>query len=958
MGHWSSREFNPFLLHEIRRALRRRSGPLFILWPLVLIAVALAATALFSGAFAEKVVSLAQFEGFDAQWAKRAFGQNVVGWMALVASGLSGYATLFYSNRAASVLQREHAASTITQIYLLPLPELRLAFLTCAPAAFWAIGLWLLLLPIWLLALLLNQWSWREFFGLPILFLLITVRPPQWTPIYNDFFVPRTSSTDEESDEEAEAAEHDEEHQTPTNAEQKENEEDTESDEEAELAQLRAADPRFKPLFRYELGGLIAFLCLWQGAVFLLRIGGFHTPPGVLNYLLPQWRTFLPPDIWDLLPSFLLSWPLILIRALTTPLPFFSVVMPLGFWLIPRAILMRYADFPTFRLSFTGIRAWRHRRWGRGYRTARRFQTFLFWFFASGFLWPKLINSGALAAILPGAPINPSWARAALWTLLLVIAAWLGSSQIHSVFSTLSNNRKTTLSHKLVLARCRKAWRQAKGFFYLPPTLYFLGCFLSGTSGFDGAWQARFGEIIVVVFAFVFSNFCVMALRDALPKSYHFLWAWLRFAWFWGLLWELAYRVVWAHYADTDFNLSDAPHGFFSPNVALFVLLNSDIEMPLCGAWWQLSFSLVLLCFTVFLMSHKVEETTSITELKAAEEKKQHSRLGQLLRALWRIIWFVPDKVSRFVFWPVKVIGMAFYRVAHHTIMEMKPFLQKQAQAFAVWSETLDNPVLQRALRVRWRITGMAEDLVANWFGWLGLQIFALTALLGFALLKPAGLIFYGGNTAYNRQAALVLLNWRDWGTYVFILAIIGGLLINLTALSSQTKALDRDRKNGGLVFLFLTPLSEREIVGAYTFAALLPGVWLHSALYLCIFLSLLLNLAAKQFALLPLFFLLTILLHALLVWCAVSSAWSAIRATDENEGAIWAVFGNAVPQGILLIALLFVVSSTNLLFACCATFLAILLSVGAAYFCWLNALRSLKHQRYGDVSVKGTVAN
>jgi hypothetical protein len=329
------------------------------------------------------------------------------------------------------------------------------------------------------------------------------------------------------------------------------------------------------------------------------------------------------------------------------------------------------------------------------------------------------------------------------------------------------------------------------------------------------------------------------------------------------------------------------------------------------------------------------------------------SILLDVLTTLWRIIWFMPSLILRVFFWPFKTIARTVFNVIRSIVEDAKPFIEQQAQALWLWADSFDNPILRRELK-----TPKFEDIAINWLCYVGLQGFVLFILFGIALLKPMTLLFYGGNSEYNRQTALNMLQWRSWGDIVFSVAIAIGLTANLAALLSQTKAFDRERANGGMVFLFLTPLSEGEIIGAHVGAALLPNAWLHSGLYPSIFLAVLLETIAGHFSFLPLLALLTILLHTLLICSSVTSVWAAVRAKKADEGGAWALLFGAVPQGILLIALLFIISQTRGFWALGATAFAITIGSGAIHFFWLDALRSLHRERFGDVSTKGAVAN
>ena len=936
--HWASPEFNPFLSHELRRLMRRKNGPLFILWPLLLIGIALALIAQFRAKVVTALDNFAASERINSFWTSGLLGAHEISLMALIATGICGYATLIYSQRATRILLREHNSGTFNQLLLWPLSETRIALLTSAPAAASAMALWFLLLPLWLLSLATNQWSWREFFGVPLLFLIITIRPPEWTPLHEEYNFAQPTSNDSTGTEEA----------------TKNVKEDFHEDPNDEAPSIVVADPRHQPLFNFDPAGIITLLVVWQIVMFIARNGGLKVPPTVLNYLLPQWHEFLPDEVWNLLPSILFSWPLFLIQLLMTPLPFFGIALPLCLWLAPRLLLDRYAAFSTFRLSYLGSHSLQFRRWGRYWREAKRAQAYLFWFFASGFLWPWLISQGALAAVLPGAPLNASAARAGLWTILIIIATWSISARLHSVLDTPFKKATSLRRRKATLARWRRAWRKTKSIFFGFVSLYFALCWLGGTSGMDAVWRARLLTTILTMAAYLLADFSALALKNALPERYRTFWSWLRFFWFWGLFWETVFRVVWAHYAALPFDLSDATHVMFSPFVSLLALLDSDIALPLQGALWQLGLALLVFTAAAVLMFQKQSALLpQVLPISMEETAKEASFLWRALTTMWRIIWFAPGLILRIVFWPLKTLAIGTYPLLKRAKNVAQPFLARQDQELWRGIDSFDNPILRHDLRLK-----RQENLCLLWLAIVAFQGMIFLILLCLALIKPLTFLFYGGITEHNRQAALNLLGWRGWGDIVFGVTMAFGLLSSLGALFSHAKVFDKERANGGMVFLFLTPLSESEIIGGYIGSALLSGVWFHSALYPSILLASLLEIIAGRGTVLLVFLLLTILLHAIFLLSATTSIWGAVRAKNAGEGGIWVLFFGLLPQAFLVFVVAMMLSSTQSFWAQATIAFSIALCLFVTRIFWLDALRRLRRERFGDVSLRGTVAN
>lgn len=979
--HWASPEINPFLSSAIR-PLFHQSGVLsFILWRLLFIGVALTLAAYFREMVNSAFVNCMSDSVSNTPWENRVFSDNDISLMALVAAGLCGFAALIYGGGASQFFQRENLAGRLTQLRLLPLTETRLAFLTSAPAAFLSLALWAMLLPLWLMALFTDQWSWREFFGLPLLLLIIVVRSPAWAPLY-ETYVPSHTAIEEPAQEDKDKKDKDENDTSDkpelsggelaaSNANLDVNQEathvvtkDTDHIEpDAYSVPKNFSDPTQQPLFKFDPSATITLVILWQIAAFGLRWMGFKTPPSALAYLLPHWREFLPTEVWNLLPSILLSWPLLLIQLLTTALPFYGVALPMGLWLVPRLLLSRYAAFSTFSITHQNTQTLQYRRQVRYWRAVRRLQAYLFWFYAAGFLWPWLCHKGVFAAVLPGAPINAAWARSGLWTVLIIIAAWIVQGQFHRVLEEpwkISSSKKlpepsySPRRTRATLSRWRRVWRSAQGLLLWPIAIYFVLCWLGGTSGVDSVWLSRLPATLITMAACLLADFSGLALKRALPEPHKVIWPWLRFYWFWGLGWEAAFRVVWAHYTGQSFELRDAPHVMLSPIVSLLTLLNSDITLPWQGALWQIALSCVLFALAVrltFQPQSKILPSTIATSVEASP--REISIFWRWMNAVWRAIWFMPLLLLRLLFWPVKTSAIAVYSAALYLGLKVKPFLDRQAQEFWRYIDNFDNPILSRGLRNQRK-----DDAALQWLLSVGLQLAFFLILLCFALFQPLLILCYGGNTEYNRQAALAMINWRGWGDVVFWVTLAYGLLPNLGALFSHTGVFDKERANGGIVFLFLTPQTESQIIGGHLGAIILPGLWFHCALYPSLLLAALLEIMAGHAALLPLMLLLVLLLHALLPLSAMTSLWSAVHAKNAGEGGGWMLVFGLVPQGILVVATVMVVLATQGFWAQAAIVLGIVLCLAGTSIFWHDALRCLHRERFGDVSLKGTIAN
>jgi hypothetical protein len=182
---WSSLETNPFL----ERALRveaRKHHPL-----LAIIGVALLALSLVAGIYVAWLWWPIIFWPYTPRPSTAppvslptALGSNLVGFLAIVTAGASGYIA-FYSTRAraAYLLRQEVVKGTLDSLQLMPIAEERWVWMMSAHPTLLSLLIGAVGLPVYALALWTQQWTLLDVVGLVLVFIAIGHVAPMWQPL-------------------------------------------------------------------------------------------------------------------------------------------------------------------------------------------------------------------------------------------------------------------------------------------------------------------------------------------------------------------------------------------------------------------------------------------------------------------------------------------------------------------------------------------------------------------------------------------------------------------------------------------------------------------------------------------------------------------------------------------------------------------------------------------------------
>jgi hypothetical protein len=678
-------------------------------------------------------------------------------------------------------------------------------------------------------------------------------------------------------------------------------------------------------------GGCSLWFFFWIGIQFFNwgRVGA--------NPLAALWQGIqatLPSSVTNLFGAgVLLSWPLLTARVVTSPLPFFAFALPPAVLLVP--LWIGFARLRTWGLASQVSASetfWTMRR-ARERKAAITVLWLLSGLFFAGYSWRGLIEDGALAGVLRGAWPTPGWALAAAWTVALVLGALVAGQMLEAPFTRVANGgleqraawREATLGVSRVLA-----WSVA---------LYFVFCWLGLRSGLGGVWWSRLLPTMLTVAAFVLADFGSAALQSTLEGGPRAAFRVLRWAWSIGLALEAAGRAMIGFAMRDAFAFERAPHVLLSPFVTLFGLFRSDLSpaiSPRAVDWWPaelvtmpwwigpLAQALIgVLCLAVAArMAFGAQAAEMVVE--AATTRNLGQRVLDVLLMPFKLLWRVLRAVVAFF-----GRGTAWIR----------SLLARGNEAVISRLEQIENPVLTAEVRRKTRRN--------NWcLHWLIALVVAVAVFVSVALPLLLFDLVQGGGIS------------PDWGRALAYITLLVLWFLAGLSVSDGGQAFDRDRANGTLVFLFLTPLSDGAILTgkalaqfAYALPVLLIGVpWL---LIGCLAAS---AAGAWPVVLVTGFGIATVL--STLVFAVYVQTLFAVRARKPTEGAAKALLAGLVIEigaGASLLAAMGVWGDTGL---CAALFGITLLHLALAYACWQWSLHSMRKQRYGDVTASGkTVA-
>ncbi len=751
---------------------------------------------------------------------------------------------------------------------------------------------------------------------------------------------------------------------------------------------------------------------LMQGALWMLRFwiassGGSNAALYALGW---------PESVVSLMAGLPLTWPLVLARLLVTPLPFFALSLPPALLLVPWSVGRRRCSYLHLANSVDkAFEAVQKRRKERA-RKLNRPLNWLLWTMLIGYGWRPLIAL-VVPLLLRGAPsvmptLNtptptiPAWTQSALWTAILIFCTLRAWSEIAAVFraekkpdddrakesstrlAVEEHSTESSLSEKrsrAMAGRWRKALLAMVRNLGVGVALYFLACWLGGMRGTDAMWCARLLPTGATTLAFLVAVCGVEVLGAALPKPplpARARWRGFVALWFYGLALEVVARHLFAQ-LDTSapfghFEFEQAPHVVLSPLVSLLSLLRFQLSRP--NNWW-------LSWWMAPLLQAIVGVACASISVPLSRRKVEDEAVGvSWWRRFWRWFWRCAGIVARGVWFVVVLVGKPIYRVLdilmRGTLGRVLSFIERHVNRLIDWGEAQRNPVLDFALyrslttsksstqntkktapiaKVEYadiatkegqksRTAVLRSSLTMLCFGALALEIMifgAVSVSNGTMLLSP-----WTQNNGWPINA-----DWQAWGHVLTLVTLTVASLVFLVGTSNLGNALDLDRKNGTLVFLFLTPLSDDELLrGKASFfgLTLLPTL---TTFVPWLLLGIIMACAGGDWTLLPVGFLAALEISTFGLYCLCRQTCGAASALKTGTGSATA-FSRILVIEALLFAVLVLGWNLGWLALCVALILVSVCHIVLARLAWRKALQALHRQRYSDEATRGTVAN
>lgn len=883
------------------------------------------------------------------------FGKHPLGWFALLTALISACGVLWSSRaRGAYLLRQELLKNTLVQLQELPIAEERWVWLMAAHPALIGVLIGLCGLPVYLLAVFTGLWNASDIFGLGILFFLLGHAAPSWMPAawqqQNAASKPVKMTWQQwrEWTKQTHIAARSGDMGSVLENQRKMQRAASGLSEEYSALDNDANDTKEKSrfaLFRANTnvnanarGGIsrwwsvIAVNFLFQAAK------GVGVAP--LHTLTASW----PREALALLPAFPLTWPLLFAKVALAPLPFFAFLWPPIFLILPLWIAASHQKFVTLAGNVSAAETfWTAAR----LRRRENIQWLLaagVLLFGFGYLWQILIEGGQLARLLNGATTTPRWALAALWTLALAASTIAAGLQMETPFKRALANAADSPTD------LRPSWREstrriARALFF-GIGAYFLACVLSARLNINSIWLSRLPITIATCAAFLLADFGSGAWHATLPPSLRRLWSVARMAWFHGLGIVALVLIARAALQGKTFSFDSAPFVLFSPFVTLSALFRSNAPQQFSVqpiVWITITLQAAAGVFLLLLARRAIFSEASVArdEVETSSDAPLPLRQRKWLRPLFII--------EAIVLWPLQF-----------PIRWLESFgeaVNSWNAAIVRWGEKFDNPVFTYELRRRLR--------KENW-AWQWLGIFAGEAVLFLTFAQPWQLLFSGAQMPVFVRA-VAYNNFAVWGGIVTNMVLVLLAALGVLACLGIGRAFDADRANGTLVFLFLTPQADREI---------LIGKWAGGVLHICGLLSTgLVWLATGVFVasvpgLSPLTFLLAlcglIAIVATVLLASTINLFFAVRAKKPTDAQSRALLSYLVVAAVLtfffacvmgMLERMNVVASDEII-AIFLLLLSALIEGLLAALAWRLALREFAKRRYGDLEASGKGAS
>jgi hypothetical protein len=940
---WLSPIENPFL-QKMWRVEARRHKPLVS--ALIVALLSLAACAAIWNLWLHLQFLLAGHGNLPRQsyeivekWLLAVFGRHPVGWFATATAWVGACATFYASRaRAAVLLRQELLKNTIVQLQQLPIAEERWVWLMAAHPFALGVLLGALGLPVYALAVFTGQWSVPDVVGLFVLFIFLSHAAPSWTPALwqqsakggpqkLNFAQLREWNKEgqaiAQSGDAAGALEHARRMQRALGG----------LDEEVSTEKAPEKKTGFFG-FATNFGGRGNW---WWGVVAFNFV--FQTGRGIFG----SWGAITeswPREITALFPGIILTWPLVFAKLLFAPLPFFALHFPPILLVVPLWLAFSHQSFLNLAANVSAAETfWTPPRLRLRHNLSWLLAALILCF-AFGYLWAVLVDGGELSRLIRGAPPLPIWAPAAGWTLTLVSGAFLGGLQMEAPFKRANAG----------LISAAAAWREAvfilKRMAAFCLASYFLFCWLGGQSGGNPVWLARLPITLATVCAITLADFGSAAVGATLPREARVWWGRLRSVWFHGLAIVALLFIARGAWLNKPFSFEDAPFVLLSPFVTLFSLFRVQAGAPITAqplVWGALAFQFFIgaLCWAAArraLFGRVVEAAPAAGSTPDVQTENDNALQTTTLPA--RLANFISAALEVPARWLEKFVGA----------------VNNGNDVLLRWSRSAGNAVLAYELRRRLR--------KENW-AWQWLAIFAAQVILFFSIAKPWQLFFAGASPGAGGFSSSN--NFADWGAAVTVTVLLLMALVGFVLFLGIARCFDADRANGTLVFLFLTPQTDREI---------LRGKWLCGMVYACGVLAPgVLWLGCGVFAAVVLGFFPATGILAMCALCALVSGlfyvsmislYFAVRDTKPMQAQGHALLALLMTEGIFAALLIYALVrwSDDLpkipdeIFAAVLLLFFALTHAVLTFVMWRATLCAFAKRRYGDVEASGKGAN
>jgi hypothetical protein len=342
---------NPFVARDARRDTKRRQPFRSFLW--------MCGTLLLFGGLGLWLLKLLYTAGYRVPWF---LGGELGTAICILVCGIhvwfiSGAA----QKHALRFFTQEASQDTLSTLLLLPMPPFQLALASVVFPWLAAMRMAVALLPVYVFCVGLDGISWGDLIMLYLVFALSAVALPLWyRPALSENIAEVTPSAEKSGAFRA-------------------------------VTTQRPTTPRRVLPF----GSWLSYACflLLEAMVFTLRSGG---ATGLTRYI--------PVSLFSLIPSSLLSWPLLMARGLITPFDWFGwAVLPLPFVLVG-FVVSRYANL--VRISeYLSVGSYRDLVRTPTYQPRRRLEIALRLagsFVMAGYLWKWGVQDNGLAFVTPG----------------------------------------------------------------------------------------------------------------------------------------------------------------------------------------------------------------------------------------------------------------------------------------------------------------------------------------------------------------------------------------------------------------------------------------------------------------------------------------------------------------------------------------------------------------------------